>query len=76
MRISGPEPGYVATPIFLVEAAAEVLQNRTSMALKVEYGVCTPGQLLLLHGDGYVERLRERGIEIDVATLDKATAAQ
>lgn len=72
VRVSGPEPGYVATPVFLVEAAAELLQNRTSIALKVDYGVCTPGQLLLLHSNSYVERLRARGIVIDVATLDKS----
>jgi hypothetical protein len=65
VTIAGPEPGYVATPIFLVEAAAELLEKRMDICLAVgSGGVCTPGQLLLLHGGGYVARLQEQGISI------------
>lgn len=66
MTVAGPEPGYVATPIVLVEAALEVANNRAAIceAIGAAGGVVTPGQLLLLHGDSYVERLHAAGVTV------------
>ena len=71
MSVAGPEPGYVATPIFAVEAAAELLASRSSItsAVGAAGGVCTPGQGLLMHGDGLEKRLRAAGIKIEVDSL-------
>jgi hypothetical protein len=70
VTVAGPEPGYVATPVFLVEAAAELLERRMDICLAVgSGGVCTPGQLLLSHGGNYVARLQQHGIFIDTSVL-------
>jgi hypothetical protein len=65
VSIAGPEPGYVATPIFAVEAAAELLEGREPIAQRAgSGGVCTPGQVLLLQPDRYISRLRHAGIAV------------
>lgn len=66
VTVAGPEPGYVATPIVVVEAALELLSCRAEMceAIGALGGVVTPGQLLLMHGDSYVERLKAAGMTV------------
>eukprot|EP01025_Chloroclados_australasicus_P013262 TRINITY_DN16276_c0_g1_i2.p2 TRINITY_DN16276_c0_g1~~TRINITY_DN16276_c0_g1_i2.p2 ORF type:complete len:144 (+),score=17.67 TRINITY_DN16276_c0_g1_i2:3-434(+) len=66
--IKGAEPGYVATPIFVVEGALEMLSNRAQIesSLNARGGVYTPGQALLLHGNSYLERLERAGVSISV----------
>lgn len=61
-RVAGPEPGYVACSIFVVAAASMLLENRDRLG--VETGVHTPA--FLLHNVDYVNRLRSRGIEIEI----------
>jgi len=69
MRVKGPEPGYVATPIIVVQAALEFLEQRGKIAsaLGVSGGVFTPGAALLSHGDGLVQRLKVAGFDIEEA---------
>ena len=71
VTVEGPEPGYVATPIVLVEAAMELLSHRAEMcqAIGAQGGVVTPGQLLLLHGESYINRLRAAGMSITCEDL-------
>lgn len=61
MRVSGPEPGYVATPIFVVAAAATILSDGSKMG---PGGVLTPS--LAFQGTGYRDRLIKRGIKFEV----------
>ena len=69
VEVAGPEPGYVTTPLVLVEAAHELLENKAKIRSVVgQGGVCTPGQLLLMHGQSYVNRLQAAGIRIEVST--------
>lgn len=68
VEVSGPEPGYVATPLILVEAAQELLDNKELIrGIVGQGGVCTPGQLLLMHSRSYVNRLEAAGIKIKVS---------
>jgi hypothetical protein len=68
VEVQGPEPGYVATPIFLVEAAAELLDKRDSIRHCLgPGGVCAPGELLLMHSEScYVQRLQAAGVQVSV----------
>lgn len=59
-RLSGPEPGYVATPIFLVESAKCVLDELT----KIPRGVLTPASAF--HQTSLLERLKAKGIQFKV----------
>lgn len=59
--MSGPEPGYVATPIFVVAAAATILKDGDKMG---QGGVLTPS--LAFKGTGYRQRLTDRGIKFEV----------
>ena len=59
-RIKGPEPGYAACSIFVVEAAFVVLDDEIK---ECDFGVRTTGELLA--GTTYLDRLRSRGIVID-----------
>jgi hypothetical protein len=69
VEVSGCEPGYAATPLFVVEAAEELLENRELIKGVVgQGGVCTPGQLLLMHSTSYIDRLEAAGINISVTT--------
>lgn len=59
--VTGPEPGYVATPIILVECAFVVLKNRNKL---LKGGVYTPGTVF-----GYTDlqnRLHRAGITFSV----------
>ena len=69
MQVKGPEPGYVATPIVLVQAAIEFLAARGEIVQTVgQGGVLTPGAALLMHGDNYVQRLKAAGMTIGEIT--------
>jgi len=61
VKVSGPEPGYVATPIFVVAAAATILSDSGKMG---DGGVLTPS--LAFKGTGYRQRLTSRGIKFEV----------
>uniref|UniRef100_A0A7R9YR15 Saccharopine dehydrogenase NADP binding domain-containing protein n=1 Tax=Chlamydomonas euryale TaxID=1486919 RepID=A0A7R9YR15_9CHLO len=63
LRISGPDPGYAATSIYLAQAALTVLEDRGKLPGP---GVHTPGALLC--DTGYAERLQARGIKIEVVS--------
>ena len=59
--VDGPEPGYVATPIFVAEAALTLAAERAQLLRNAGGGgVCTPGTAL--YPSGYMDRLRSRGI--------------
>lgn len=60
-RVSGPEPGYVATPIVLVTAARTLLDNRASLG---PGGVYTTGYLL--RSTDLVDRLVGHGMRFEV----------
>jgi short subunit dehydrogenase-like uncharacterized protein len=60
-RVSGPEPGYIACSIFIVQAAITVLDERATLGIA---GVYTPA--LLLQNTHYVDRLTSKGIEVTV----------
>ncbi len=57
-RVSGPEPGYVATPIMLLEAALCVLQSRSRLPTG---GVFTPAAAF--KDSDFQERLEQAGIQ-------------
>jgi len=59
-RVSGPEPGYAATPIFVVQSALTLLQERASLPC----GVLTPAAAFV--GSTLIERLVAAGIRFDV----------
>ena len=62
VRVSGPEPGYVATPLLLLGAAATLMAERET--LPVRGGVLTPAAAF--RGTGLIQRLRTLGISFDV----------
>ncbi|KDO27871.1 saccharopine dehydrogenase [Saprolegnia parasitica CBS 223.65] len=64
VRLDGPEPGYVATPICLVEAALVVVQDGASEKRKLPRGVLTPGAAFK-HSD-YIAKLQSRGLEFSI----------
>jgi short subunit dehydrogenase-like uncharacterized protein len=78
VSVAGPEPGYVATPILFVEAAAELLEQRAQIAAVVgRGGVITPGQLLMLHSkDRFAARLRRAGVSAVVDRLQPPSLVQ
>lgn len=59
--VSGPEPGYVATPIIFLAVADTVLEERAALA---NGGVFTPGALL--HATTLLERLNTAGVKFEV----------
>ena len=59
-RVIGPEPGYRATPICLVQAALLLLEQQAPLGAP---GVHTPAALLGAHA--YVERLASAGITFE-----------
>ncbi|CAG9467833.1 unnamed protein product [Pedinophyceae sp. YPF-701] len=64
-EVRGPEPGYVATPIFVAEAALTLLEDRQSVLdCAGGHGVHTAG--VALHGTSYVRRLVDAGISFEV----------
>ncbi|EFJ37365.1 hypothetical protein SELMODRAFT_77069 [Selaginella moellendorffii] len=60
-RVTGPEIGYVTTPIILVQAALLVLENRDKLP---KGGVWTPG--VAFGTTDYEQRLQNNGLSFDV----------
>ncbi len=67
-RVGGPEPGYVATPIFVGETALCLLRARASSGegrvAALPTGVLTPGAALA--NSDLIARLMAQGIKFDV----------
>lgn len=64
-RLEGPEPGYVATPVMVAEAALTLLTERGLVVESVgPGGVFTTAACF--RGTGYVDRLRRNGVAFDV----------
>lgn len=63
-RMSGPEIGYVTTPICLVQAALLVLDHRSTLP---KGGVLTPGAVFGI--TDLQERLENNGIKFDVVSI-------
>ena len=65
VKLVGPELGYVATPIFMVEAAFTLLQEREKIAKELgPGGVFTAGTMFV--NTTYIDRLQGAGISIQV----------
>lgn len=60
-KMTGPEPGYVATPIFMAESALYLLKNKQSITPNA--GVYTPG--VVFYHDSLLKRFYERGIRFE-----------
>lgn len=65
-RVSGPEIGYVTTPIVLIQAALVMLDERRSLP---KGGILTPGAVF--GGTDYIQRLQKNGIIFDVISSKK-----
>lgn len=66
-RVSGPEPGYVATPIIFVELARSFLEQRATLPPLIQQGgVYTPGAVFYSEPTKLIERLRAAGIDFAV----------
>lgn len=65
-RISGPEIGYITTPIALVQCGLIVLGQRESL---VKGGVYTPG--IVFGATDIQKRLEENGISFEVISKNK-----
>uniref|UniRef100_A0A1J3EWV1 Putative mitochondrial saccharopine dehydrogenase-like oxidoreductase n=1 Tax=Noccaea caerulescens TaxID=107243 RepID=A0A1J3EWV1_NOCCA len=65
-RISGPEIGYITTPIALVQCGLIVLGQRESL---VKGGVYTPG--IVFGSTDIQQRLEENGISFEVISKNK-----
>lgn len=71
IRITGPEPGYVATPKFVLSAAFTALLERQS--LQYQGGVLTPATAF--RGTRLVDRMKKLGIAVDIVEAPHAIAA-
>lgn len=61
VEVSGPDPGYIATPIFLVQAALTLLEERKVITSRLGYGgVFTPGAVF--GRTSFIDRIRKAGI--------------
>lgn len=69
--VSGPEPGYVATPVFVVAAALQILDDRR--ALQHAGGVFTAGALFYPVRAALITRLQRSGIDIGVVCANETT---
>lgn len=69
-RVSGPEPGYIATPIFVVAAAMTLLLDHDVLPYAGQ--VLTPAAAF--EGTRYRQRLMARGIRFDI--LSKGPISQ
>lgn len=65
-RVTGPEPGYVATPIIFVELARCLLEQRASLPPPLQGGVFTPGAVFYSEPTRLIERLRAAGVDFAV----------
>jgi hypothetical protein len=70
VRVAGPEPGYIATPKFVLAAAFTLLLERKAGTLPYTGGVLTPASAF--RGTRLVDRLRELGIDFSVVQAPKA----
>ncbi|XP_047908062.2 saccharopine dehydrogenase-like oxidoreductase [Anser cygnoides] len=61
-QVKGPEPGYVATPIAMVQAALALLEDAT--CLPKQGGVYSPGAAF--SKTKLIDRLNSRGVEFSV----------
>ena len=68
VKVSGPEPGYVATPKILLSAAFSVLQD--SSLLPFSGGVFTPGAAF--RNTKIIERMRSLGIDFSIVQAPKS----
>lgn len=65
VTVNGPEPGYIATPIIMVQAALTLQQERESCtSLMGPGGVFTAGALL--GGTTLTQRLTRAGLTFEV----------
>ncbi|XP_078085647.1 saccharopine dehydrogenase-like oxidoreductase [Mustelus asterias] len=67
-QVKGPEPGYVATPIAMVQAAVTILWEQKS--LPNQGGVYSPGAAF--SKTTLIERLNKHGIEFNVISKPEA----
>jgi short subunit dehydrogenase-like uncharacterized protein len=63
-EVSGPEPGYVATPIFAVVSALQLLRDRSAGTL--HHGVLTPGGAFRHALPQLVSAFEARGVSFKV----------
>jgi short subunit dehydrogenase-like uncharacterized protein len=64
LKVQGPEPGYVTTPICVVESARMLLLNRG----KIPNGVLTPASAFAAVFDDLVERFKINGVLFSVVS--------
>ena len=64
-RVSGPEPGYVATPIIVVQAAYYLLEEREKIDLR---GVFTPG--VVFRNPKFLSLLGQSGITFQLESME------
>ncbi|XP_072974281.1 probable mitochondrial saccharopine dehydrogenase-like oxidoreductase At5g39410 [Typha angustifolia] len=67
-RVSGPEIGYLTTPIVLIQCALIVLHQRSNLP---KGGVYTPG--IVFGPTDLQQRLQENGISFDVISMKTGT---
>ncbi|KAH3846050.1 saccharopine dehydrogenase-like oxidoreductase [Dreissena polymorpha] len=67
-RVSGPEAGYVATPICMVQCALVLLKEITEE--KFKGGVYTTAAIF--HGSSLIDRLHKNNIKFEVVTEQSA----
>jgi short subunit dehydrogenase-like uncharacterized protein len=65
-RVSGPEIGYVTTPIVCIQAALVMLDERKHLP---KGGVYTPG--VVFGGTDYLQQLQKNGLTFDVISTTK-----
>uniref|UniRef100_A0A8C6YPY0 Saccharopine dehydrogenase-like oxidoreductase n=2 Tax=Nothoprocta perdicaria TaxID=30464 RepID=A0A8C6YPY0_NOTPE len=63
-QVKGPEPGYIATPIAMVQAGVALLEE--AACLPAQGGVYSPGAAF--SKTKLIERLNKRGLEFSVIT--------
>ena len=63
VEVSGPEPGYVATPAIFLAVAQCLLEERSSLP---HGGVFTPGAVF--HQSSLVDRLKLAGLSFEVVS--------
>ncbi|CAI9758681.1 unnamed protein product [Fraxinus pennsylvanica] len=68
-RVTGPEIGYLATPIMLLQCALILLKSRDNMP---KGGVCTPG--IIFGPTDLQERMQENGISFDFISKNAISA--
>lgn len=64
VKVTGPEPGYIATPICIVQAAMVILED----SLPNSGGVLTPGAAF--SGTSLIDRLNDHGVKFSVVRCE------